>query len=559
MSPPPEIPKRESVSSASEIPSQASPSQFATHPLHAIPSMQLHSPTHSQLWGLSNGSSQALEEKPAESNYLDLYNLKQAQLEAAERSHRAVLEEVLMAREREEQLAERIQTELREEVRSVRRLEERLREKLEEQMRKEREIWNSEREMLLQKIKHLEDVPFAHKLKMREQENDSLVGLNEQLKNRMKMCELKGCSVNGTLSPATLEDFRFRGASAQNSSTVGQRSYSPSRRSFSPCGRLLSPSGRPLTGPVPTSRLTDRAISPSRKSNFPFHGNGTQSMNTADPYNYYGARRMTPNTLKGQEAPYSPPPSTIQTVSPPPDSYRRHAGHTPAASMSIAQTPKPERGEQEDLQNAAQGEGTETPTQENFASLSVAATGSVPVPAAELSKKEAIRKANEAHRTDMEAAANGDTPLKGPLGLKRDPEDSALFLNLLDKKLSDVSGDPNAPSHQPAVFRREEDDLSVISDNTIGYGEREISQAGVRPWEPDESPPSNSNGNGASKQPKQGENREEGGAIVEGKEEKGEKGDGDDDPPIRLRLKPSMNFGAPLGQISRRSESHDSF
>ncbi|KAF2100359.1 hypothetical protein NA57DRAFT_73970 [Rhizodiscina lignyota] len=497
---PTQIPMRESVPSASELPTQASPGQLASQPssLNSIPSVSL------QAWGPypgRNGSGGSSSD--ADKSYFELYTLKQSQLEQAEKSHKEMMEEVMKARTNAEQLAERLQAELREEAKATRRLEETMRERMEEQFRKEREIWNAERDMLLQRIRH------------KEQETEGLAMRNEQLKNRLRICDMKDGYSNDSLSPYNEEEARFRSPQG--------RSFSPSGRSLSPSGRSLSPSGRQLPPPTRSFSPSGRSFSPSGRS---FSPSGRQihsaerslspSKNgrngSADHYTFYGSRHITPNAINVQEIPYEPPPSTVPPMSPPPPSYRRHAGHTPGASISLMSP----GGEEEP------SPGTETPTQSNFASL--AGIANATVPAAESYKEEALRN-NEV--TDIDE----DPPLKGALGLRNNPEDSTLFLEILDKKLENISKDP--AEHQPYIFQRGEDELSVISESTDGKSDgREEDIGGAER--------TNGNGNHAPQKEKVGEDED---SDKEGEDE-----------PIPLRLKPSMNFGAPLGQsLGRRS------
>lgn len=445
---PMEIPKRESVSSASQVPLQTSPPP-GLQPLSAVSSASGTAP-HWQ--PTANSASQTLPPMEPEANYLTLYELKQAQLEQAEKAHKELMDEVTKARSRAEELAEKIQDELRREVKSVRKVEETLREKVEDQLRKERAAWNAEREMLMQRMKSPGDQsPFIAKLHHKEHENQALRVRIEQLKARLKICEAK-CGLASEFSPGP-ED--------------GVGLYSPSRHtSISSSRRLASPDGK----------------------------NGRHT--SVDRHAFFSSRRPTPNMLKAQEAPYEPPATAVPPQSPPPPAYRRHAGHTPGASVSLT-SPGGELASDKDP-------GADTPTQATFGSLlGVAKNG---VPAAESSKEQTLRRASD--------QLDDDPPLKGPLGLRNDPEDSSFFLEMLNKKLCDVSDDP--ASNKPKVLKRDTDELSVISESVDGQSNHDSNE---------------------SDNPSQGTRQEESSTEQAG----------DDEEPIPLRLKPSMNFGAPLG------------
>lgn len=447
--PPAEIPKRESVPSASEVPPQMSPPAELQHFSTASSTSTVNgaSPPPPWLPGVGSSSQAVTSPQPGGTNYLDLYELKQAQLEQAERRHKEQMEEVLRARTKAEELAEKIQDELRQEVKSVRKVEESLRDKVEEQLRREREAWNTEREILMQKMKVMEDQnALAARVRHQEQENEALRVKVEQLKHRLRACEANGIG-SGELSPS------------YNSITDV---YSPTRR------RIASPDGR-------TGRQT-----------------------SVDRYAFFTSRRPTPNTLKLQEAPYAPPASVIPPLSPPPPSYRRHAGHTPGASVALMSPPAFDQEHQD---------GSDTPRPNKFGSLAglAAQNGNG---ASQASREETLRRANQEL-----LEATDDPPLKGPLGLKNNPDDSSLFLDLLSKKLTDVSEDP--ASNAPKVLRRDTDDLSVISESIDGQSTIDAD-----------------------------ENPKTAAAVDTAHKEKA-----DDEEPIPLRLKPSMNFGAPLGHV----------
>lgn len=397
---PMQIPNRESVSSASDLPIPTSPGQPASQPssLNLIPHVSL------QLLGSSPGSiasdtdmdykplydlkQQQLEQaEKAHKDYQKLYELKQQQFEQAEKAYKETLTEVMQARTSAEQLAERLQQELLEEAKAARKLEETMTAKFEVQLQEAKGMWLREREVLFQRVKDKEAQISSLAMKV-----ECLTMRKEQLKAKLRVTGAGGTFAN-------------------NSAPAGPSS-APAGPSSLPLGRPHSPS-IPL---VPRAHL--RSFSPSARQNQSDEASSSSSNNdrngSADR-DSYGPRGMTPNSRRLEDYPYEPPSSTIPPMSPPPAEYRRHAGHTPGASVSLL-SPGNEAEEEEDA-----SPGSDTPTQSSFASLAAIANGTVP--------------AAQLDTVDEEE----DLPLKGTLGLKNRPEDSTWFLEELDKKLKELS------------------------------------------------------------------------------------------------------------------------
>ena len=177
-------------------------------------------------------------------------------------------------------------------------------------------------------------------------------------------------------------------------------------------------------------------------------------------------------SLHDQERPLSPP-VTASILSPPPENYRRFAGHTPGGSMNgqLFSNPETDKAQHPILLDKT----NTTDTQE-------------------------------------------DVPLKGPLGLGASPESTLDILHTLDEKLQDVKDNPEQLT--PSVLVGEK----VVTNNKLSDKLRDHSISSTL-----QPPMEMSASTSDAPQSKVFEQ------VVDGP---------------KLRVKRSMNFGAPLGTLN---------
>jgi len=179
------------------------------------------------------------------------------------------------------------------------------------------------------------------------------------------------------------------------------------------------------------------------------------------------------------------PPATRNILSPPPPANRRHAGHTPLKA--------PHPGEFSPALSTRSDKVTDTPTRSNTLMNEV---------------------------MSQDDGADEDRPLKGPLhmpSLPCNPGAENFTMDMLDAKLKDISEHP-------------EENEPLVCKSTLLAVEEE-------PSEP-------SSASGEKVDSASNESRDRTGSTSIESKDKGKLDEG-----IRLRTKPSSNFGAPLGSM----------
>jgi hypothetical protein len=185
----------------------------------------------------------------------------------------------------------------------------------------------------------------------------------------------------------------------------------------------------------------------------------------------------TPGTAPNEDV-VLPPPSTVNVLSPPPENYLRHAGHTPGLLT----------GDPSVLMNILSPRDDSTPKQ------------LVP-----------IRPHMHHHEAAHHEETKEDRSLKGPLGLGTKPENTLDVLQKLDEKLQDVKDHPE--QLKPAVLKT----IAHADEGTENEDPADKKAEKNKRWSPHKSA---------------GDAFDAG--IPDGP---------------RLKLKQSLNFGAPLGSL----------
>ncbi|KAK5174823.1 uncharacterized protein LTR77_001906 [Saxophila tyrrhenica] len=217
----------------------------------------------------------------------------------------------------------------------------------------------------------------------------------------------------------------------------------------------------------------------------------------------------TPTSVKVEEIPTSPAP-TNQTLSPPPFSYRVEAGHTPLRGPRPA-TPPPK--------NSMSMDGIDdTPTR------------------------------NNTHINTLLTQSNDDDSgkgLTGPLNmpeLPHVPSEANFTFDMLSKRLEQIEQHPEQSEAKPFVFKQPSPGLASPAEDEYEFSpktvdphahERPSAPPATRAFAPQDSSMSEIPSNALSKQTSHDDQ-------VQAEFESGG---------IKLKKKPSVNFGAPFGQL----------